>query len=125
MIDDENIFNPGTDITKSGKRWDCFPQRPYPLPMSIYGNITYGLKIKGIHKKKVLDEKVEHYLRKVKLWDEVKERLHHPVSLFQSDNSSDFVSRGRLLILKLFLQMNPLQLLILYQVRQSNICLRI
>lgn len=80
VIDDENIFNPGTDITKIRQKMGLLSQRPYPLPMSIYGNITYGLKIKGIHKKKVLDEKVEHYLRKVKLWDEVKERLHHPAS---------------------------------------------
>ena len=49
-------------------------QRPFPLPMSIYENIAYGLKIKGIRNKKVIAEKLKS-ICEVALWDEVKDRL--------------------------------------------------
>src|SRR5690606_32760003 len=47
-----------------------------PFPKSIYENITYGLKIRGIKKKSHLDEVVERSLRGAALWDEVKDRLN-------------------------------------------------
>jgi len=55
-------------------------QRPYPLPMSIFDNIAYGMRINGIRNKHSLREKAEHYLKQVNLWDEVKERLKEPAS---------------------------------------------
>ena len=52
------------------------PQRPCPLPMSIYENVAYGCRIHGLHRdKRELDETVEKYLREVGLWEEVKDRL--------------------------------------------------
>ena len=48
--------------------------------MSIYDNITYGLKISGRRKKKFLIRRVENYLRQVSLWEEVKDRLKDPAS---------------------------------------------
>lgn len=56
------------------------PQRPCPLPMSIYDNVAYGPRIHGIRSRKKLDAIVEHYLRSVGLWDEVKERLASPAA---------------------------------------------
>jgi ABC-type phosphate transport system ATPase subunit len=47
----------------------------FSIAMSIYGNIAYGLKIKGIRNKKIINGKVEKHLREVALWDEVKDRL--------------------------------------------------
>lgn len=79
-LDDDDILNTKKDITKIRQKMGLLSQRPYPLPMSIYGNITYGLKIKGYNKRKILDEKVEHYLKEVSLWNEVKDRLHHPAA---------------------------------------------
>jgi len=80
MIDGEDILNTKSDITLIRQKMGLLSQRPYPLPMNIYDNITYGLKIKGSHSKKELDEKVEHYLRQASLWDEVKTRLKDPAS---------------------------------------------
>ena len=51
---------------------------PFPLPMSIGQNITYGPRMHGIRQKAALAEIVERSLREAYLWDEVKDRLHTP-----------------------------------------------
>jgi phosphate transport system ATP-binding protein len=48
---------------------------PFPLPMSIADNITYGPRMHGIRNKVELDRIVEQSLRDAVLWDEVKDRL--------------------------------------------------
>lgn len=78
LIDGRDILNTNDDITKIRKMMGLLAQRPYPLPMSIYNNIAYGLRISGRKKKRFLDKRVEHYLRQVNLWDEVKDRLKDP-----------------------------------------------
>lgn len=74
-IDGEDILSGKYDITQIRQKMGLVMQRPFPLPMSIYDNIAYGLKIKGIRKKSIINEKVEKHLREVALWDEVKDRL--------------------------------------------------
>ena len=51
-------------------------QKPTPFPMSIFDNIAYGLKLKGIKKRNELWERVENALRHAVLWDEVKDKLN-------------------------------------------------
>jgi len=52
-------------------------QKPNPFPtMSIYNNVVVGLKLNGIRSKKILDEVVERSLKRVALWDEVKDILN-------------------------------------------------
>ena len=51
-------------------------QKPNPFPKSIYENVAYGLKIKGIKSKSELDARVEDALKSSALWDEVRDRLH-------------------------------------------------
>src|SRR5215212_9505806 len=74
-IDGEDILDSYGDITAIRQKMGLLLQRPFPLPMSIYDNIAYGLKLKGIRNKKVISEKVEKHLREVALWMEVKDRL--------------------------------------------------
>ncbi len=74
-IDGEDIFDSRKDITAIRQKMGLLLQRPYPLPMSIYDNIAYGLKLKGIRSKKIISEKVEKHLKEVALWEEVKDRL--------------------------------------------------
>ena len=50
-------------------------QKPIPLPMSIYDNVAYGLRVNGVKDRRILDETVRENLEKVGLWDEVKDRL--------------------------------------------------
>lgn len=48
---------------------------PTPLPLSIFDNVAYGLRMHGIKNKKNLDETVQQALKQAYLWDEVKDRL--------------------------------------------------
>jgi phosphate transport system ATP-binding protein len=50
-------------------------QKPNPFPMSIFENVAYGLRLQGINKRRLLEEKVEWALKGAALWDEVKDRL--------------------------------------------------
>jgi phosphate transport system ATP-binding protein len=51
---------------------------PLPLPISIFENVVYGLRMQGIRDARALDEAVERSLRESYLWDEVKDRLRSP-----------------------------------------------
>ncbi|MBX6381169.1 MAG: phosphate ABC transporter ATP-binding protein [Thermoflavifilum aggregans] len=79
-IDDEDIFQPNVDVIAVRKKMGLLSQRPFPLPMSIYQNVAYGLKMQGITDKHTIQERVQHYLEEVGLWEEVKNRLHGPAS---------------------------------------------
>jgi len=80
LIEDEDILHTSRDITDIRKRMGLLSQRPYPLPMNIFNNVAYGLRISGRKNKVVLRKRVQHYLELVNLWDEVKDRLHDPAS---------------------------------------------
>jgi len=79
-IDDKEVLNTQTGITEIRRKAGLLSQRPYPLPMSIFNNVAYGLKISGRSRKKLLMPRVEHLLRQVHLWEEVKDRLNAPAS---------------------------------------------
>jgi len=80
LVDGENIFDPGVEVTRIRKKMGLLSQNPYPLPMSIYDNVAYGPRIHGQRNKKQLEAIVEHYLKETGLWDEVKDRLYSPAS---------------------------------------------
>lgn len=80
LVDGENIYDPGVEVTHIRKKMGLLSQRPYPLPMSIYDNVTYGPRIHGIRKKVDLDQLVEQQLTATGLWNEVKDRLNAPAS---------------------------------------------
>lgn len=80
LVDGENIYAKTADVTNIRKKMGLLNQRPTPLPMSIFDNISFGMKIHGEKNKKILAEKVEHYLKQASLWEEVKDRLHTPAA---------------------------------------------
>lgn len=81
LIDGEDIYSPSVDVTEIRKKTGLLAQRPYPLPMSIYDNVAYGLRIHHICRKgQEMDRRVRHYLEMAGLWDEVEDRLHAPAS---------------------------------------------
>jgi phosphate transport system ATP-binding protein len=75
FLDNENILLPTTDVVELRKKVGMVFQKPNPFPISIYDNIAYGPRIHGIQNKMKLDNIVEHSLKAVGLWDEVKDRL--------------------------------------------------
>lgn len=72
------VFGAKTDIVALRRKMGLLSQRPFPLPMNIYNNIAYGLKLRGKYTRAELNDLVEYYLRQVNLWDEVKDRLRSP-----------------------------------------------
>ncbi|MBN2681934.1 MAG: phosphate ABC transporter ATP-binding protein [Bacteroidales bacterium] len=76
FINDEEILHAKKDIPEIRRKMGLLSQKPYPLPVSIYKNMTYGFKLKGIRDKKLINYNVELRLKEVGLWEEVKDRLH-------------------------------------------------
>jgi phosphate transport system ATP-binding protein len=76
----EDILHRNYNLTELRKKMGLLSQRPFPLPMSIYKNISFGLQISGRQNHRAMAKRVEHYLRIVNLWDEVKGRLKDPAS---------------------------------------------
>ncbi len=74
--DDVNIISPQVDPIEVRMRISMVFQKPNPFPKSLYENVAYGLRVRGVTKKSVLDEKVEQALRGAALWEETKDRLH-------------------------------------------------
>ena len=76
LIDGEDIYRPGINLTKLRKRVGMVFQRPNPFPLSIYENVVYGPKVHGRTGRAELQEIRERSLQAVHMWDEVKDRLH-------------------------------------------------
>jgi phosphate transport system ATP-binding protein len=51
-------------------------QKPNPFPKSIYENVAYGLRVRGVRRRAAIDKSVETALTQAGLWNEVKDRLH-------------------------------------------------
>jgi phosphate transport system ATP-binding protein len=71
-----NIIGKGVDPIEVRMRISMVFQKPNPFPKSIYENVAYGLRVRGVRKRSIVDEKVEQALQAAALWDEVKDRLH-------------------------------------------------
>ncbi len=76
MIDDINLYDKSIDPIYHRRKVGMVFQKPNPFPtMSIYDNVTAGLKLNGVKDKRILDEIVEDTLKMAYLWDEVKNDL--------------------------------------------------
>ena len=71
-----DIYQKDTDVIELRKRVGMVFQKPNPFPSSVYENVAYGPKIRGIKKKSQLDEIVENALVRADLWKEVKDKLN-------------------------------------------------
>ena len=95
LIGEEDILNGTVDIPSIRQRMGLLSQKPYPLPVSISKNVSYGIKIKGVKNKKLIQYNVEKRLREVGLWDEVKYRLNDsPNSLSIGQQQRLCLARG-------------------------------
>ncbi len=76
IMDDENIIDPSVDVNTLRARIGMVFQKPTPFPMTIYENITFGVRLHERLSKAEMDERVEWSLTRGAIWDEVKDRLH-------------------------------------------------
>lgn len=99
---DKNIYDPDVSLVELRKRVGMVFQRPNPLPISVYENVVFGLRLhheKKAVKKAVLDEAVEKALIEVRLWDDLKDRLDNKATTLQLEQQQKLCI-ARLLPLK-------------------------
>ena len=72
----QDIFAPAVDVAELRRQVGMVFQKPNPFPKSIYENVAYGLRLQGVNKRYILDERVEWALKSAAIWDEVKDRLN-------------------------------------------------
>lgn len=77
-----NIYDPSVSLGELRKIVGMVFQRPNPLPISIYENVIFGLRVHsgGSRTHSPLDELVESALKEVQLWNDVKDSLHRPAT---------------------------------------------
>jgi phosphate transport system ATP-binding protein len=98
----KNILDPDVSIVELRKRVGMVFQRPNPMPISVYENVVFGLRLHregDALKKSVLDETVEKALREVRLWDDLKDRLDTKATTLQLEQQQKLCI-ARLLPLK-------------------------
>ena len=74
-LDGENIYQRGIDVVQLRQRVGMVFQKPNPFPMSIWDNVAYGPRLRGIKRRDELNQIVEESLQGAALWDEVKDDL--------------------------------------------------
>ena len=76
LIDDHDIYAPGTDVVELRRRVGMVFQKSNPFPKSIFDNVAYGLRINRVtSSSSELAGRVEQALKDAALWNEVKDRL--------------------------------------------------
>jgi len=97
----KNIYDEDVSLIELRKRVGMVFQRPNPMPISVYENIVFGLRLHdqtGM-KKPALDEAVEKALTEVGLWTDLKDRLDTKATTLQLEQQQKLCI-ARLLPLK-------------------------
>ena len=76
LVEDIEIHDPSVDVVKLRRDVGMVFQKSNPFPRSIFENVAFGLRMRGIRNKAVIEQSVEESLRAAALWDEVKDRLN-------------------------------------------------
>ncbi|WP_174875922.1 phosphate ABC transporter ATP-binding protein PstB [Vogesella oryzae] len=92
LFDGNNLLARNVDVNMLRAKVGMVFQKPTPFPMSIYDNITFGVKLYENLNRAEMDDRVEWALRKAALWGEVKDKLK------QSGNSLSGGQQQRLCI---------------------------
>jgi phosphate transport system ATP-binding protein len=78
LLDGHNVLRRGEDVLNLRKRVGMIFQKPSPLPLSIYENTAFGLRLHYHMGRAERDRAVEEALTRAALWNEVKDKLHRP-----------------------------------------------
>lgn len=98
----KNIYDPDVSLIELRKAVGMVFQRPNPLPISVYENVVFGLRIHSETSeltRATLDAAVEKSLIEVGLWKDLKDRLHVRATTLQLEQQQKLCI-ARLLPLK-------------------------
>jgi phosphate transport system ATP-binding protein len=98
----KNIYDQDVSLLELRKSVGMVFQRPNPLPISVYENVVFGLRVhseRAALTRATLDEVVEKALTEVGLWKDFKDRLHKKAITLQLEEQQKLCI-ARLLPLK-------------------------
>jgi phosphate transport system ATP-binding protein len=99
-IHNKNIYEEDVSLVELRKRVGMVFQRPNPLPISVYENVVFGLRLHTEKKRNCdFDDAVEKALTEVGLWDDLKDRLDTKATSLQLEQQQKLCI-ARLLPLK-------------------------
>jgi phosphate transport system ATP-binding protein len=75
LVDEQDIYAPGTDLVDLRRRVGMLFQKPNPFPKSVFDNVAFGPRLHRAGGAARIEALVERSLRQAALWDEVKDRL--------------------------------------------------
>jgi phosphate transport system ATP-binding protein len=75
LMDGRNMISPDVDLNELRSKVGMVFQKPTPFPMTIYENISFGIKLHERLSKSELDDRIEWALTRAAIWGEVKDRL--------------------------------------------------
>jgi len=75
LLDGVDILGPATSLSLLRRRVGMVFQRPNPFPLSVFDNVSYGLRVHGETHRSRLVPVVESSLQATGLWEELKDRL--------------------------------------------------
>ncbi len=75
LLDGQDIYAPGVDVTQLRRRVGMVFALPLPLPGTIRENVISGPRLAGIRDRTRLESITERSLTQAALWNEVKDRL--------------------------------------------------
>ena len=96
-LDGENVMDPDVSVVELRRRVGMVFQRPNPFPMSIFENVAYGPRRRGMKDRRKLEELVETSLKRAALWDEVKDDLRRKSGLALSGGQQQRLCIARVL----------------------------
>ena len=102
QIHGKNVYDDDVSLIELRKSVGMVFQRPNPLPISVYENVVFGLRLHhpaSDFKKADLDVAVEKALTEVRLWDDLKDRLDDKATTLQLEQQQKLCI-ARLLPLK-------------------------
>jgi phosphate transport system ATP-binding protein len=82
----KNIYDEDVSLTELRKSVGMVFQRPNPLPVSVYENVAFGMRVhtpQSKLKKADIDQAVEKSLREVGLWNDLKDKLKQKATALQ------------------------------------------
>lgn len=99
LLDGQDIFAPSTDIATLRRRVGMVFALPVALPMTIFDNVAYGPRMRGVRSRSQLQDLVQSALQSAALWDEVHDRLDTPAQSL-SGGQQQRISIARVLALE-------------------------